>query len=167
MATFRRRKNKWQAIVRHKDIGVVAKTFHSKTLAVKWASEEHERIAQSSLASIEVTKVSLGQLLLRYSSEVTASKKGAATEKRRLNRLINDPVSTLTLDKLSSSAIAAFRDRRLPDGVRTTHYDLTLIRHCLKIATHEWGLMLSSNPVDFIKMPPTSKPRQRRLTKGE
>jgi integrase len=27
--------------------------------------------------------------------------------------------------------------------------------------------MLSSNPVDFIKMPPTSKPRQRRLNKGE
>jgi len=27
--------------------------------------------------------------------------------------------------------------------------------------------MLSSNPVDFIKMPPISKPRQRRLNKGE
>ena len=27
--------------------------------------------------------------------------------------------------------------------------------------------MLSSNPVDFIKMPPASKPRQRRLNKGE
>ena len=167
MATFRRRKNKWQAIVRHKDIGVVAKTFQSKTLAVKWASEEHERIVHNSSSSLEIAKVNLGLLLLRYSSEVTVLKKGAVTEKRRLNRLLNDPISTLTLDKLSSSAIAAFRDRRLPDGARTTHYDLTLIRHCLKIATHEWGLMLSSNPVDFIKMPPTSKPRQRRLNKGE
>jgi len=167
VATFRRRKNKWQAIVRHKDIGVVAKTFQSKTLAVKWASEEHERIVHKNSSSLEITKVTLGQLLLRYSREVTVLKKGAVTEKRRLNRLINDPISTLTLDKLSSSAIAAFRDRRLPDGARTTHYDLTLIRHCLKIATHEWGLMLSFNPVDFIKMPPISKPRQRRLNKGE
>ena len=89
------------------------------------------------------------------------------TEKRRLNRLINHPISTLTLDKLSSSAIVAFGDRRLPDGARTTHYGLTLIRHYLKIAIHEWGLMLSSNPVDFINMPPTSKPRQRRINKGE
>jgi len=145
----------------------VAKTFQSKTLAVKWASEEHERIVHNSSSSLEIAKVNLGQLLLRYSSEVTVLKKGAVTEKRRLNRLINDPISTLTLDKLSSSAIAAFRDRRLPDGARTTHYDLTLIRHCLKIAIHEWGLMLSSNPVDFIKMPPASKPRQRRLNKGE
>ena len=109
----------------------------------------------------------LSDELYSQQKEVTVLKKGAVTEKRRVNRLINDPISTLTLDKLSSSAIAAFRDRRLPDGARTTHYDLTLIRHCLKIATHEWGLMLSSNPVDFIKMPPTSKPRQRRLNKGE
>ncbi|MDC0336597.1 site-specific integrase [Alphaproteobacteria bacterium] len=167
MTTFRRRKNKWQAIVRHKDIGVVAKTFQSKTLAVKWASEEHERIVHNSSSSLEIAKVNLGQLLLRYSREVTVLKKGAVTEKRRLNRLINDPINTLTLDKLSSSAIAAFRDRRLPDGARTTHYDLALIRHCLKIATHEWGLMLSSNPVELIKMPPISKPRQRRLNKGE
>ena len=35
------------------------------------------------------------------------------------------------------------------------------------ISTHEWGLMLSSNSVDFIKMPPTSKPRQRRQNKGD
>ena len=104
MATFRRRKNKWQAIVRHKNIGAIAKTFQSKTLAVKWASEEHERIVHNDPASLEITRVSLGQLLLRYSSEVTVSKKGAVTEKRRLSRLINDPISTLTLDKLSSTA---------------------------------------------------------------
>ena len=106
MATFRKRKNKWQAIVQHKDIGVVAKTFQSKTLAVKWASDEHERIVHNSSSSLEIAKVNLGQLLLHYSSEVTVLKKGAVTEKRLLNRLINDPISTLTLDKLSSSAIA-------------------------------------------------------------
>jgi integrase len=111
--------------------------------------------------------VILGELLSRYCEEITQGKRSANTEERRLNRLIKDPISALTLDRLSSSAIAAFRDRMLPDGARTTHYDLTLIRHCLKIAIHEWGLMLSSNPVDFIKMPPASKPRQRRLNKGE
>jgi len=82
----------------------VAKTFQSKTLAVKWASEENERIVHNSSSSLEIAKITLGQLLLCYSSEVTVLKKGAVTEKRRLNRLINDPISTLTLDKLSSSA---------------------------------------------------------------
>ena len=102
MATFRKRKNKWQAIVRHKDIGVVAKTFQSKTLAVKWASDEHERIVHNSSASREITKVSLGQLLLRYSCEVTVSKKGALTEKRRLNRLNNNPSAVVIFNRRQS-----------------------------------------------------------------
>lgn len=71
MTTFRRRKNNWQATVRHKDIGVVAKTFQSKTLAVEWASEEHERIVNNSSADLEIAKATRGQLLVRYSREVT------------------------------------------------------------------------------------------------
>ena len=47
------------------------------------------------------------------------------------------------------------------------HYDLTLIRHCLKIAMNEWELMLSSNPVDRVKMPPWSQLRNRQLEDGE
>jgi integrase len=129
--------------------------------------EQENIIEAGHYGLLKPDSVILGELLSRYCEEITQGKRSANTEERRLNRLIKDPISALTLDKLSSSAIAAFRDRRLPDGSRTTHYDLTLIRHCLKIAIHEWGLMLSSNPVDFIKMPPASKPRQRRLNKGE
>ena len=76
-------------------------------------------------------------------------------------------MSSLKASQLTSQAIAAFRDRRLLDGRRTCHYDLILIRHCLKIAMNEWGLMLSSNPVDRVKMPPSSPARKRRLEVGE
>ena len=76
-------------------------------------------------------------------------------------------MSSLRVSQLTSKAIAAFRDRRLLDGRRTCHYDLTLIRHCLKIAMNEWGLMLSSNPVDRVKMPPSPPLRNRRLEDGE
>jgi len=167
VATYRKRNSKWQAIIRHKNIGTVTRSFKSKSHAIKWVHEQENIIEAGHYGLLKPDSVILGELLSRYCEEITQGKRSANTEERRLNRLIKDPISALTLDKLSSSAIAAFRDRRLPDGARTTHYDLTLIRHCLKIATHEWGLMLPSNPVDFIKMPPTSKPRQRRLNKGE
>ena len=167
MATYRKRNSKWQAIIRHKNIGTVTRSFKSRSHAIKWVHEQENIIEAGYYGLLKPDSVMLGELLSRYCKEITEGKRSANTEARRLNRLIKDPISTLTLDKLSSSAIAAFRDRRLSDGTRTTHYDLTLIRHCLKIATHEWGLMLSSNPVDFIKMPPASKPRQRRLNKGE
>jgi integrase len=116
---------------------------------------------------LKPSDVTLGQLLQQYVVEVLPAKRGAATEGQRLQRLIRDPVSSLRASQLTSQAIAAFRDRRLLDGRRTCHYDLILIRHCLKIAMNEWGLLLLSNPVDRVKMPSSSPTRDRRLEVGE
>ena len=167
MATYRKRNGKWQAIVRHKDIGTRAKSFHTKQAAIKWAAGEERRITEGVLGLLKPTEVTLGRLLQRYLIDVLPAKRGAATEGQRLQRLIRDPVSSLRVSQLTSQAIAAFRDRRLLDGRRTCNYDLILIRHCLKIAMNEWGLMLSSNPVDRVKMPPSSSARNRRLEDGE
>ena len=81
--------------------------------------------------------------------------------------MIGDTLSSLTVNKLTSSAIANFRDHRLQDGPRACQYDLVIIRHCLKIAINEWGLMLSANPVDKVKIPPSPPSRKRRLEQGE
>ena len=167
MATYRKRNGKWQAIVRHKTIGTTSRLFHTKQAAIKWGISIEEQLEAGTFGTLMPTHVTLGELLERYSSEVTPVKRGATTELRRLQRLIRDSVSSLKVSGLTSQAIAAFRDRRLLDGRRTCHYDLILIRHCLKIAINEWGLMLSSNPVDRVKMPPSSPARNRRLEDGE
>ena len=167
MATFRKRNGKWQAIVRHKDIGTRARSFHTKQAAIKWAVGEERKLTEGVMGVLKPSDVTLGQLLQRYVAEVLRAKRGAATEGQRLQRLIRDPVSSLRASQLTSQAIAAFRDRRLLDGRRTCHYDLILIRHCLKIAMNEWGLMLSSNPVNRVKMPPSPPARNRRLESGE
>lgn len=153
MATYRKRGGKWQAIVRHKNIGTTSRSFHTKQAAIKWVISVEEQIEAGTFGTLRPRQVTLGELLQRYSCEVTPTKRGATTELRRLHRLIRDPLSTLRASQLTSQTIAAFRDRRFLDGRRTCHYDLILIRHCLKIAMNEWGLMLSSNPVDRVKMP--------------
>ena len=167
MATFRKRNGKWQAIVRQKSIGTVSRSFIKKTQAIKWALEQEERIEMGVYGSIEPSEVTLAELLQRYSQEVTPAKRGAETKQRRLKRLISDPISNHSIDQLTSQVLASFRDRRLIDGQRTCQYDLILIRHCLKVAISEWGLMLSVNPVDQIKKPPSPKSRNRRLNDGE
>jgi len=68
---------------------------------------------------------------------------------------------------LSSQILANFRDRRLKDGIRASQYDLVTIRHCIKVAIGEWGLLLESNPADRITLPPSPKLRERRLKKFE
>ena len=167
MATYRKRNGKWQAIVRHKNIGTTSRSFHTKQAATKWVISVEEQLEAGTFGTLRPSHITLGELLKRYSCEVTPAKRGATTELRRLQRLIRDPVSGLKASQLTSQAIAGFRDRRLLDGRRTCHYDLILIRHCLKIAINEWGLMLSSNPVDRVKMPPSSPARNRRLEDGE
>ena len=167
MATLRKRGNKWQAIVRHKSIGTTAKSFSSKSLALKWSLDQEQAIESGAFGRLSPSEVTLGELLKRYLDIITPSKRGADVERRRLKRLIEDDISSYQLYRLSSQAIAKFRDRRLLDGRRTCQYDLILIRHCIKLAINEWGLMLSSNPVDKVKLPPSSRSRERRLNTGE
>ena len=167
MATYRRRNGKWQAIVRNKDIGTIAKTFAKKTTAIRWASEQELRLEEGKFGKLLPEEVTLADLLSRYKDEITPQKRGAPAELRRLNRLLSDPISQYSVNKLSSRILAQFRDRRLKNGQRACQYDLVLIRHCLKVATYEWGLLLERNPVDFVKLPPSPKARERRLLPGE
>lgn len=167
MATFRKRNGKWQAIIRHKDIGTTTRSFISKANAHRWVKEQGEIIETGFYGRLDPSQITLGGLLERYRREITPAKRGAETEQRRLRRLIGDPLISLTVNKLTSSAIANFRDHRLQGGTRACQYDLVIIRHCLKIAINEWGLMLSANPVDKVKMPPSPPSRKRRLEEGE
>ena len=159
MATYRKRNGKWQAIVRHKTIGTISRSFHTKQAAIKWVISVEEQLESGTFGTLRLTHITLGELLERYSCEVTPTKRGATTELRRLQRLIRDPVSGFRASQLTSQAVAVFRDRRLLDGRRTCHYDLILIRHCLKIAINEWGLVLSSKAAQVL-----TKQRQRNDT---
>ena len=167
MATFRRRHNKWQAIVRNKSIGTTSKSFHSKSEAKRWAFETERSIELNTFGKLHPSSVSLADCLRRYQTLITPKKRGREAEERRINRLLRDPISAVMLDKLTSRTLAQFRDRRLQDGIRAAQYDLVIIRHCIKIAINEWDLLLDKNPADAVKMPPNSKPRERRLTDVE
>ena len=167
MATLRKRGNKWQAIVRHQSIGTTAKSFSNKSDTLKWSLAQEQAIESGAFGRLSPSEVTLGELLKRYLDIITPSKRGADVERRRLKRLIGDDISSYQLDRLSSQVIAKFRDRRLLDGLRTCQYDLILIRHCIKLAINEWGLMLSSNPVDKVKLPLSLRSRERRLNTGE
>ena len=94
MATYRKRCGKWQAIIRHKNIGTQARTFVQKSSAIKWALEQEKRLDNGTFGKILPSEITLGQLLTRYAEEITPKKRGAATEQRRLKRLIRDLLAT-------------------------------------------------------------------------
>ena len=83
MATYRKRNGKWQAIVRHKEIGTRARSFHTKQAATKWVISVQEQLEAGTFGTLRPTHITLGELLERYSCEVTPE----SNEGRQLNYL--------------------------------------------------------------------------------
>jgi integrase len=167
MASIRKRNNRWQVQVRSRIYGSISKSFHRKSDAQKWGIEQ-EALMQSGQWSRTMDRGSrISDLLNKYLSDVTPKKRQPEPERRRLNRLLKDPVADHYLETFDSTAAAQFRDRRLADGPRTTEYDLVLLRHAWNIAKIEWGWALGPNPLERIKFPKPNPARERRLMPGE
>ena len=167
MGSIRQRNNKFQAQVRREGVSPVSKTFSKKKDAIVWVRGLEARIDAGETHVVAPKAVTLGDLLKRYSEEITPLKKGRDPELRRLKRLLRDNISSTPLSKLSGPKLVTFRDRRMGDGIRAAQYDLVLIRHCLNIARKEWGVSLPSNPVNDIRVPNGIRHRERRLEEGE
>src|SRR5690606_22293594 len=112
MATIRKLRSRWQAMVRRKGVPPRAKSFDLRSDAERWAREleaEADRsgwVADTRLAE----KTTLGEILKRYRDEVSPTKRSAHTEKSRINALLKRDICYRTLDKLSSTDIAKYRD---------------------------------------------------------
>ena len=117
MGSIRRRNCKYQAQVRRSGALPVSKTFTQKKDALVWVRGLEARIDVGDTSIKTPRTTTLGDLLKRYWDEITPTKKGVDPERRRLRRLINDPVSAAPLSALTSHFLATFRDRRLVDGV--------------------------------------------------
>ena len=167
MATIRKHRGKWQAIVKRKGQGTKSKSFHIKQDAQRWARMQELKFDNGTFGKLLPHEVTLAELLIRYREAITITKKGAPQEIRRIQRLLKDPLAALTINQITSSRLASFRDKRLNDGTRAAAIDLILISHCLKIAVSEWGLSLTTNPADEVKRPAPPQARQRRLEVGE
>jgi len=76
VATYQKRGGKWQAIVRHKNIGTTSRSFHTKQAAVKWAISVEEQLEAETFGTLRPTHITLGEILERYSGEVTLAKRG-------------------------------------------------------------------------------------------
>lgn len=170
MATIRKRGTRWQAQVRIQDHAPVSKSFLQKADAEAWARQQEVEIERGDIQNSRrsLKAYSLADLLARYEAEITAKKRGAASECYRLKSLRRTSLAALTLDKLTSSAIAKHRDERLICvAAPTVRRELVILRHCLEVARKEWGVPLVGNPLDAVRKPENGKARTRRVTDAD
>ena len=166
MASVRKHGDKWQARVQRKDQVSVAKSFSSKSDALKWARNVESQLDMGVLAPKEAMP-RLMPIVDRYVEEVTPTKKGKSQERYRANQFRKTKLADFQIDKITGEVVAQYRDARLKEvSANTVRLELAFLSVVFEQCRKEWGLAVS-NPVRQIRMPKPGKPRQRRLEAGE
>jgi len=170
MASIRKLRGRWQAQVRRRGLPPRAKSFDLRSDAERWARELEALLDRGAFGidTRRAEKLTMRELLERYSAEISPKKRGCKTEQDKIRMLLRCDIAHYTLASLTSEAVAAFRDARLKTvQPGTVNRDLSIISHAIEIARREWGIHLLNNPVKLIRRPQNPRGRDRRLEPGE
>ena len=144
MATFRKRSGAWQALVKRKGFGQIARTFDTKADAEAWARQTESEMDRDDFVTrkeSEITTVS--EALDRYEKEVSSGKKGHGKEKYTIDHWRNSSLAARFLSNIRSSDLATWRDERLKEvSASTVNRLLNLLSHVFTVLS---PLCFSSN----------------------
>jgi integrase len=138
--------------------------------AEAWAREQERRYDQGLPMGVESdgAVVTVGDLLVRYMTEVTSFKRSGANEQIVIRALLRARFCKERFDRVDSSVFAEFRDKRLREVQSpTVRRQLSILRHAFDVARKEWGYLGLRNPLRDIKLPSGGQSRERRLRPGE
>ncbi len=159
----------WQARVRVNGYPQISRTFGYRQDAERWIrATERELETSGFIDRREAEKTTLRTILKRYLEEVTPTKKSKDFETIKIGILLADKaLADLKMSAITSSAVAAWRDRRAKDvGAATIIRELGILSAVLNHARREWGIHVE-NPIRYVKRPPAPRARDRRLSAEE
>ncbi|ENS9217955.1 tyrosine-type recombinase/integrase [Neisseria gonorrhoeae] len=165
MATITQRNGKWRVQIRMKGVSRSA-TFERASDAKAWAARIESQIMDGIQGNAPRNTI-FADLIRRYLSEVTPSKRGAREESYRIGRALKTPLAKVRLADLRPQDFADWRDQRLQEVSPTSvGRELTTLSAVCEHAMKEWGL-LRENPVRKISKPKKSRARTIRPTEQE
>ena len=92
MANIRKRGDKWQVQVRRLGFPNRSRSFNRQEEAKAWARAQELAMDRLEAGVYQPVTCTLSSLLREYLEKVTPAKKSHASEARRLNRLLKDPI---------------------------------------------------------------------------
>jgi integrase len=164
MGTIRKKGSGYEAQVAR--LGVrKSKTFRTKAEANMWIAETEKGIIRGKHNGPQ--DKTFADLLHKYGSTVSVTKRGKEWELWRVNAISNEPIGQVPLDELNQTHFVDWRDRRLESvSPSSVARDWNLISHALNIAVREWK-WLHENPIKDVRKPKNPPPRDRRITQDE
>ena len=167
MATFRKRSGSWQALVKKKGYGQIARTFDTKADAERWARQIEGEMDRGIFVSlVEAENTMFSEALERFDKE--KNPKRVQQYISLVGILKQSFLARRSLSQIKGKDIALYRDERLKDvSAQTVVHELNLISRLYNTAMKEWGLGGLINPVSQIRKPKLPLARDRRLLPGE
>jgi hypothetical protein len=112
LATITKRKHGYCVQIRRKGFAAVSRTFASHAEATAWANrEDGRRTSSRPVGTIgDLKRTTLRDILERYLAEVSPRNRGHEIERYQLAKFLRAPLADMSLQKLSASAIAMYRD---------------------------------------------------------
>lgn len=168
MATFRNRHGKWQARVARKGIKPISKSFQTKQDAERWARQVEADIDKGSYTNVTLAeRTLLKDIIERYIKEVTNQTRSRVEDRYRLGAMMRHWIGSLSMIQLTPAKVAQYRDERLNKVsagavIRELAYISSIVNH----SRREWGINMT-NPVPFVKKPPSPQGRNRILNETE
>jgi|LauGreDrversion4_2_1035121.scaffolds.fasta_scaffold11040_7 integrase len=168
MSTIRQRKGKFQARIQRRGFPTLAKTFLTQREALQWARQAEIGVERASISG-NAKRLTVREMVDRYATEVTPSKKGARSERLRLKAWARSSFGSMWVDEVRSNVLAKWRDGRLSSGLAgsTVRNDLNTLSAVYRHTASEWGYQHLANPVARLKRPPPGKARTRRVSEDE
>lgn len=170
MATIRKLRGKWQAMVRRKGMPQRARSFEKRADAERWARDLEGQIDRTGglIDTRAAEDTTLRDLFTRYLIEITPLKRSAKSEALRIKALMRQSIASYSIANLSSAVVAEYRDQRLKSvAPGTVVRELQTISHAIDIGRKEWGIRLAENPVKLVRRPSLPRGRDRRLQGDE
>ena len=170
MASLRFRNGKWQVQVRRFGHASRTQTFYLKADARRWARQIEIEFDRTLLPydSRTLNGVTIADLLRRYRDTVTPSKRGRVPEAQRVEVMLRNDWTRLSVARATASVFSCFRNARLREvQPSTVRREMNLLSSIFELARTEWGYTALQNPMAGIKKPKEPEGRNRRLRVGE
>ena len=172
MAYLRKLKSgKWQVLIRKANQPHIIKSFFDKGTASKFARETETLMDKGIFEDYHCARsTTVGDLLIKYKDVKTAFKKGARQETCRVRKLINNPISKISLINLRSSHIYSLKKELKDLGLAPSSINkyTNILSNAWNVARKEWGIILPpQNPFDLVALEKVNDVRTRILTSEE
>jgi integrase len=148
VASFIKISGNWRAQVRRRGQPVQTKTFPTKALALKWATQVEADIDAGRATTVpQVSRDTVGELIDRYTDEVGDIKPFGRNKADVLNKIRQHLADEIAAELTPERVVDYIRkDRKIHDV--TAAIDLTYLKGVLKIAKALWRLPVQPSVVD-------------------